>query len=259
MSSSRFAPVQQIACTLSAADHLGERQPELGRAHRAGERHEHLAAGVEVAHVAVGGVDERGGVEVPVVVLDEIRDRAHLHSPSGVRRPWKPRRVGNSTARLNGPDDSLPQGRTDFRSDQALRAIAKWWLTPLRHGGYLLRQAVQRAEAGDERAAIDRHDAAAREAAPRIAARRVVLRATEHGHEHGLVRDVEVRVARRQALRPRGTAAPASAARSPRARGRRQASASASRWRLAASGAWFAIARVGLDHGHDGVGPRRSA
>jgi hypothetical protein len=47
MSSSRFAPVQLIACTLSLPDHLGEREPQLGRAHRAGERDEHPAA-VEV-------------------------------------------------------------------------------------------------------------------------------------------------------------------------------------------------------------------
>ena len=44
MSSSRFAPVQLIAWTLPLADHLGERQAELGRAHGARERHEHLAA-----------------------------------------------------------------------------------------------------------------------------------------------------------------------------------------------------------------------
>ena len=62
---------------LAAADHLGERQAELGRAHGAGERDEHLAAAVDVLHVGIGGVDEGGAVEMPIVVADEIRDRAH--------------------------------------------------------------------------------------------------------------------------------------------------------------------------------------
>ena len=78
MSSSRFAPGARDGVHLAAADHLRERQPELCRAHRAGERDQHLAAGVEMAHVAFGGIDERGAVEVPEVVLDEIRDRAHV-------------------------------------------------------------------------------------------------------------------------------------------------------------------------------------
>ena len=62
---------------LVLADHLGERQAELGRAHGAGERHQHLAALVEVAHVGIGRVHERRGVEMPVVVMDEFADLAH--------------------------------------------------------------------------------------------------------------------------------------------------------------------------------------
>ena len=69
--------MQEMACTLPCADHLGERQAELGRAHRAGQGDEHLAAVVEVRCVTLGRVDERRGVEVPVVVIDEVADLAH--------------------------------------------------------------------------------------------------------------------------------------------------------------------------------------
>ena len=62
---------------LVLADHLGEREAELGGAHGAGERHQHLAALLEVAPVGVGRVDERRGVEVPVMVMDEFADLAH--------------------------------------------------------------------------------------------------------------------------------------------------------------------------------------
>ena len=57
-------------------DHLGERAPEFGRAHRAGERHEHRAAGVEVGAVGIGRVLEGRGVEVAVVTIDELRNRS---------------------------------------------------------------------------------------------------------------------------------------------------------------------------------------
>jgi hypothetical protein len=39
---------------LVAADHLGQRQTELGRAHGAGETDQHLTALVEVSAVALG-------------------------------------------------------------------------------------------------------------------------------------------------------------------------------------------------------------
>ena len=173
--------MQQIACTLSAADHLGQRQAELGRAHRAGERHQHLAAAVEVRDVAVGGVDQRRGVEVAVVVPDEIaRSRPSTDPRASRARPSKRGRLGNRAPRHNHAAREL-HGRRG-------------------HSGHLLREAVERAEAGDEHAAVDGHDAPAREAARDDRARGVVLRAAEHGHEHGAVRDVEVRVARGQAL-----------------------------------------------------------
>ena len=62
---------------LALADHLGERQAQFGRAHGAGEGHEHLPALVEVAHVSIGRIDERHGVEMPVMVMDEFADLAH--------------------------------------------------------------------------------------------------------------------------------------------------------------------------------------
>ena len=55
-------------------DHLGQRQPQLRRAHRAGERDHHLVPGFEMAHIAIGCVDERGCVEVAVVMTKKRRD-----------------------------------------------------------------------------------------------------------------------------------------------------------------------------------------
>ena len=65
------------------ANHLGERQAQLGCAHGAGQRDEHPAALVDKAHVALGGVDERRRVEVAIVVLDERPHRTGIfhHSP----------------------------------------------------------------------------------------------------------------------------------------------------------------------------------
>ena len=60
---------------LSLANHLGERDAQLRRAHRAGERHHHRATRLEVGDVGERGVVERRGVEVPVVALDERGDR----------------------------------------------------------------------------------------------------------------------------------------------------------------------------------------
>ena len=60
MSSSRFAPVQQMEGEMTV--------DELAR-----------AAGVVVFAVAFRRVLERGGVEVAVVVIDELGDGAGLH------------------------------------------------------------------------------------------------------------------------------------------------------------------------------------
>ncbi len=57
-------------------DHFGEREAEFRRAHCAAERDHHFAAGVEVRDVAFGGVHERRGVEMAVMVLDEFGNRS---------------------------------------------------------------------------------------------------------------------------------------------------------------------------------------
>src|SRR6185312_9856901 len=57
-------------------DHLGERDAQFRRAHRAGDGHEHDAAGVYMLDVGVGGVFQGCGVEMQEVTVDEIRNRA---------------------------------------------------------------------------------------------------------------------------------------------------------------------------------------
>jgi hypothetical protein len=57
-------------------DHFGEREAEFRRAHRAAERDHHFAAVVEMRDVTARGVHERRGVEVAIVVLDELRNRS---------------------------------------------------------------------------------------------------------------------------------------------------------------------------------------
>jgi hypothetical protein len=59
---------------LVAPDHLGERLAELGRAHRAGERHQHAAAARQLRLIALRGVDQRGRIEVLEVCVDELAD-----------------------------------------------------------------------------------------------------------------------------------------------------------------------------------------
>src|SRR5262249_1720700 len=66
---------------LVLANHLGQRETELGRRHRPRQRDQHLSAVFEVAVVVARGRLERGGIEVSVVVIDELRDGTHL--PSG--------------------------------------------------------------------------------------------------------------------------------------------------------------------------------
>ena len=60
---------------LALADHLRERDAQLGRAHRSRQRHHHRTARLEVRDVGERGVVERRGVEVAIVPFDERRDR----------------------------------------------------------------------------------------------------------------------------------------------------------------------------------------
>src|SRR6267378_8331313 len=63
----------------------------------------------------------------------------------------------------------------------------------------LLRETVERAEAPDEITGVDSYDGTVWEAFPEDAERHAILRIVEGGDEHGGIRDVEIRVARRQA------------------------------------------------------------
>ena len=57
---------------LVPADHLGERDAQLGRAHRTAQRNHHLAAGVDMGFVSFRGVDQGRRVEMAVVMRDKL-------------------------------------------------------------------------------------------------------------------------------------------------------------------------------------------
>ncbi len=101
---------------LSLANHLGERDSQLRRAHRACERHHHRSTRLEVGDVGERGVVERRGVEVAVVALDEggnrtqtlalVRDRRGV---AGFRRTRKAAHVAMPRRPLCRSD--RPRGR----------------------------------------------------------------------------------------------------------------------------------------------------
>src|SRR5690606_26965309 len=101
---------------LVLADHLGQRDPELRGAHRAGHRNQHLAATVQVPAPRLGRVDEGGRVEVAEMPCHEVGDRS-VHRPcvevsvrtqrqkvvgAAPTRPWGADRAPNA------PDAALP-------------------------------------------------------------------------------------------------------------------------------------------------------
>lgn len=61
------------------ADHFGEGDAEFGGAHGPGEGDHHFSAFGEMTFVALGGIDEGGGVEMAVVVLDKLGDGTSVH------------------------------------------------------------------------------------------------------------------------------------------------------------------------------------
>ena len=65
------------AVNLVLADHLGERQAQLGGAHGAGDGDKHFAAVGKVLVVGFGGVNQGCGVEMAIVVLDEGSNGRH--------------------------------------------------------------------------------------------------------------------------------------------------------------------------------------
>src|SRR5690606_28588193 len=60
-------------------DHLSKRKPQLSRTHSAGKRNHHVMAIVELIDIAFGGINQTGGIKMPVVVEDEIRNRLVTH------------------------------------------------------------------------------------------------------------------------------------------------------------------------------------
>ena len=54
------------------ANHLGEREAELRRAHRAGESDKHLPAARQMRVVRFGGIHHYRRIEMAVMVFDEI-------------------------------------------------------------------------------------------------------------------------------------------------------------------------------------------
>ena len=61
-------------------NHLGQRNAELGGAHRAGESDHHFAATAKVRDVSIGGIFDHRGVEVPVMPINEFADRTRLYA-----------------------------------------------------------------------------------------------------------------------------------------------------------------------------------
>ena len=64
---------------LVATDHLGQRQAKLGRTHRAGQRYQHHAAASQMALISLGGVHQRGSVEVAKLVFDKVANGSVGH------------------------------------------------------------------------------------------------------------------------------------------------------------------------------------
>jgi len=65
------------AVNLVLADHLGEGKSQLCRAHGAANGDEHLSARGEMGVIALGGIDQCGGIEMTIVVLDKRSNRRH--------------------------------------------------------------------------------------------------------------------------------------------------------------------------------------
>ena len=62
-------------------DHLGERQPKLSRAHRAGDGHKHLAARRQMSVVSFCSIYKGSSIEVTIVVLDKRCNCGHFAFP----------------------------------------------------------------------------------------------------------------------------------------------------------------------------------
>ena len=61
---------------LILTDHLGQRDTQLGGAHSTRDGHEHLPARVKQPFICLSGINQRCGIEMPVMVLNKLRNRA---------------------------------------------------------------------------------------------------------------------------------------------------------------------------------------
>src|SRR5439155_2529901 len=69
------------AVDFAFADEFRERKADPGRAHRAGDGKEHLAAPGQVVHIGLSSVENDGGVEMAVVAANEFLYRCHFCPP----------------------------------------------------------------------------------------------------------------------------------------------------------------------------------
>ena len=75
----QICPCARDRMDLVAPDHFGQRQPDLRRAHRAGHRQHHRSARIEMRAPPFRGINQRGRVEVPEMVADEVRNGSVAH------------------------------------------------------------------------------------------------------------------------------------------------------------------------------------
>src|SRR4051812_30961289 len=62
-----------------ATDHFPQGYAELCRAHGSGQSEKHLATFLKMAHVAFRGIDHRGRIEVPEMMLKKTGNRSLVH------------------------------------------------------------------------------------------------------------------------------------------------------------------------------------
>src|SRR5690349_14065027 len=68
-------------------DHFSQAEPQFCGTHRSCERDHHLATFIEMSDIAFGGIDERGSIEMAVMMENEFSDGflAHVRIISGLK------------------------------------------------------------------------------------------------------------------------------------------------------------------------------
>ena len=59
---------------LALPNHLGQREAHFGAAHRPRHRQQHLTTFVDKGAVGFGGINERGGVEMAIMLFNKCLD-----------------------------------------------------------------------------------------------------------------------------------------------------------------------------------------